>query len=241
MPAGGGTDMFTRLIITLAAAAVLAAACTQTEEPPAEERLSSSVEEASAEVHAAADSASSAPDETGRAGEQESADGRSEEDPGGGAAALAEEEEPPGGEVRAAEIPPAGTSASADSDPDAVARGFATRPVSPAGLRVVRAYVCRGIEQSEPTEAGKSFIPEPDGLLRLCCFSEIGGALDPDTILHVWYWGEREMARVSLPVKSSRWRTWSTKKILNEWRGQWRIDITDTNGFVRASLDFSGE
>ncbi|MCK4409120.1 MAG: DUF2914 domain-containing protein [Candidatus Eisenbacteria sp.] len=113
-------------------------------------------------------------------------------------------------------------------------------PASSSGLRVLRTYVCKGIEQSEPTEAGKSFIPE-DGVLRLCCFSEIAGAAGPDTVLHIWRWGDREMARVVLEVKNSRWRTWSTKRILDEWRGEWHVDVTDSDGVVLTRLEFSVE
>ncbi|MFH1689923.1 MAG: DUF2914 domain-containing protein [Candidatus Eisenbacteria bacterium] len=116
-------------------------------------------------------------------------------------------------------------------------------PVSAAsssGLRVLRAYVCKGIEQGEPTEAGKSFVPQ-DGVLRLCCFSEIAGAAGPDSVFHIWRWGDREMARVPLEVKSSRWRTWSTKRILDEWRGEWHVDVTDREGGVLTSLEFSVE
>ena len=109
-----------------------------------------------------------------------------------------------------------------------------------SGLRVLRTYVCKGIEQSEPTEAGKSFIPE-DGVLRLCCFSEIAGATGPDTVMHIWRWGDREMARVVLEVKSSRWRTWSTKRILDEWRGEWHVDVTDSDGVVLTRQEFSVE
>ena len=111
---------------------------------------------------------------------------------------------------------------------------------SSSGLRVLRAYVCKGIEQSEPTEAGKSFIPE-DGVVRLCCFSEIAGAARPDTVFHVWLWGDREMARVALEVKSARWRTWSTKRILDEWRGEWHVDVTDSDGVVLTRLEFAVE
>jgi len=118
--------------------------------------------------------------------------------------------------------------------------GASAVPVSLSGLRVIRTYVCKGIEQSEPTEAGKSFIPE-DGVLRLCCFSEIAGAAGPDTVLHIWRWGDREMARVVLEVKSSRWRTWSTKRILDEWRGEWHVDVTDSDGVVLARQEFSVE
>jgi hypothetical protein len=141
---------------------------------------------------------------------------------------------------------PLEASASSDEstqDESAGARDQSASPVvavSSSGLRVLRTYVCKGIEQSEPTEAGKSFIPE-DGVLRLCCFSEIAGASGPDTVLHIWRWGDREMARVVLEVKSSRWRTWSTKRILDEWRGEWHVDVTDSDGVVLTSLEFSVE
>jgi len=134
--------------------------------------------------------------------------------------------------VPGAESLPADNSAAPAAPPDA-------RP-STSGLRVLRAYVCKGIEQSEPTEAGKSFIPQ-DGVLRLCCFSEIAGAAGPDTVYHIWRWGDREMARVTLEVKSQRWRTWSTKRILDEWRGEWHVDVTDSEGGVLTRLEFSVE
>jgi len=134
----------------------------------------------------------------------------------------------------------AGSPAEADSsgseraeEPEAEADG--------SEFSVLRAYICRGIEQSEPTEAGKSFIPAPDGVLHLWCFSEIGGPARRDTVFHVWHWGEREMARVPLEVRGPRWRTWSTKQILDEWSGEWHVDITDRAGVVLSRLGFSLE
>ena len=127
-----------------------------------------------------------------------------------------------------------------EDDPEPAPAAPPDAQPSTSGLRVLRAYVCKGIEQSEPTEAGKSFIPQ-DGVLRLCCFSEIAGAAGPDSVFHTWRWGDREMARVSLDVKGPRWRTWSTKRILDEWRGEWHVDVTDSDGVVLASLEFSVE
>jgi len=112
---------------------------------------------------------------------------------------------------------------------------------SPDGLSVTRAYICRGIEESEPTDAGRSFLPKEDGINRLCCFSEIAGAAEPDSIWHIWYWGDREMGRVGLAVKSARWRTWSRKQVLDEWKGEWRVDIVDNDGFLLYQLGFSIE
>ncbi|MFH1502201.1 MAG: DUF2914 domain-containing protein [Candidatus Eisenbacteria bacterium] len=129
----------------------------------------------------------------------------------------------------------------ADDVDEAAMASPATGPETRSDLSVLRAYICRGIEQSEPTEAGKSFIPAADGQLHLCCFSEIGGPARRDTVVHVWYWGEREMARVRLGVTGPRWRTWSTKRVLDEWRGEWRVDITDDSGVLLSRLPFSVE
>jgi hypothetical protein len=113
--------------------------------------------------------------------------------------------------------------------------------VSRLGIRVLRAYVCKGIDEGEPTEAGKSFVPAPEETLMLCLFSEIGAAGRPDTVFHIWYWGEREMARIPLSVKGQRWRTWSEKRIVDAWRGEWHVDVADREGTVLARLPFSVE
>jgi hypothetical protein len=139
-----------------------------------------------------------------------------------------------------AEAGDAGTPSEEAEEPD-VEDSEEVGGVAPSGLVVLRAYICKGIDESEPTEAGKSFIPAPDGVLRLCCFSEVGGAARPDTVFHVWYWGDREMARVPLRVEGARWRTWSAKRIVDEWRGDWRVDIIDRDGFILKRLTFSVE
>ncbi len=167
----------------------------------------------------AADSAAVAPDTTVADDEEPAGDGATLTD--SVSAPVADDPEPPGIGSYDAPEPVVGTSA--------------------YGLRVLRAYVCKGIDQSEPTEAGKSFIPEEDGVLRLCCFSEIAGAGTTATVFHIWYWGDREMARVELAVRSARWRTWSTKRILDEWRGEWHVDVTDRDGTILSRLDFSVE
>ena len=117
----------------------------------------------------------------------------------------------------------------------------APAPESPTALHVVRAYVCKDIEQSEPAEAGRSFIADGDGLWRLCCFSEVTAETIPDTVVHAWYWGDRQMAAVRLGVGAVRWRTWSTKRILADWQGEWHVDILDRSGVLLRRLDFSVE
>ena len=232
----------TRLLIVLALAGVLAA-CSGEEtarEPSGQEEAAASTVSAEAEdVETVAPAEGLlAPEETA-SGEVGEDDAEEELAPTTGAVPAAAVGDDAGEGL--ADIPATDVPDESDLEPRDAAADIGERVVSPSGLHVLRAYVCKGIEQNEPTEAGKSFVPEADGILRLCCFSEIGGAGEGATILHLWYWGDREMARVELPVRSFRWRTWSTKKILDEWQGEWRVDITDQQGFVLTSLSFSVE
>ncbi|MBM3306830.1 MAG: DUF2914 domain-containing protein [Candidatus Eisenbacteria bacterium] len=140
-------------------------------------------------------------------------------------------------------------SATAD-EPSTEEPGAATAPapptqprmvVSPAGLEVLRAYICEDVEERQPVQAGTSFVGDDPGASRLCCFSEIGLPAASDTVLHIWYWGEREMLRIPLEVRAPRWRTWSAKSVSDSWSGAWRVDITDRAGLVLMRLPFSVE
>ena len=42
---------------------------------------------------------------------------------------------------------------------------------------------------------------------------------------HVWYYNGEEMARVNLPANYARNRIWSSKNILPEWKGQWKVAV----------------
>jgi hypothetical protein len=65
---------------------------------------------------------------------------------------------------------------------------------------------------------------------QVFCWSTIIGAQRDTTIEHVWYWEEREMARVQLPVRGPRWRTWSSKTIAPAWVGAWRVEVVAADG-----------
>ena len=106
----------------------------------------------------------------------------------------------------------------------------AESPESP----VARAVVCADVVDREPEGAADSFSGDVG---RLFCFTEIRG-LDGTTITHAWIHEGKTRARVDLPVRSSRWRTWSTKKISPDWTGQWQVKILDADGIVLSTQDF---
>ncbi len=70
------------------------------------------------------------------------------------------------------------------------------------------------------------------------CYTHITGAEDSTRVTHVWYYKDEEKARVKLDVKSSDWRTWSSKKIQSSWTGTWRVMVEDTAGNVLGTGSF---
>lgn len=75
----------------------------------------------------------------------------------------------------------------------------------------------------------------------LYCFTRVTGAEDTTQVHHVWYYENEEMARTTLDIRSPDWRTWSSKTILENWVGPWRVAIEDNNGNTLAEKQFQIE
>jgi hypothetical protein len=72
----------------------------------------------------------------------------------------------------------------------------------------------------------------------LSCFTRITSTQSPTKISHVWYFGETEKARVKLPVKSSNWRTYSSKRIQSHEIGDWYVEVLGPQGELLQTLRF---
>ncbi|MFA5517517.1 MAG: DUF2914 domain-containing protein, partial [Desulfuromonadales bacterium] len=78
----------------------------------------------------------------------------------------------------------------------------------------------------------------PVNVDKIYCFTRLVGAEEDTTVTHVWYYGGEEMSRMTLPVRSSDWRTWSSKNILPEWTGDWRVEVLSAEGKLLMTLPF---
>ena len=74
---------------------------------------------------------------------------------------------------------------------------------------------------------------------KLYCFTRVVGATTPVTITHVWYYGDKERARVRLEVRSTDWRTYSSKIIQPHETGHWRVEILGPDGTVLKTIEFT--
>jgi hypothetical protein len=94
--------------------------------------------------------------------------------------------------------------------------------------------ICTAVEDRQPVGAGTVF---PDNLEKIYCFTKIVGATDTISIYHVWYMGDKEVSKVSLPIKASPWRTWSSK-LVNMGLGKGRVEILTEGGELLGKTEF---
>ena len=103
-----------------------------------------------------------------------------------------------------------------------------------SGLVLEQIQFYTAVEDRQPSGVGTVF---PEDLDKLYCFTKIGGAEGKTYVYHVWYFGDKEIARVKLPVKSKSWRTWSSKN-LHMGLGFGYVEIVSESGDILGRAEF---
>jgi transcriptional regulator with XRE-family HTH domain len=103
-------------------------------------------------------------------------------------------------------------------------------------LKVSNATICRAIENRMPVGVDRLFHPSAG---KIYVWTEIEAKQVPSKIHHIYFFGGKKISDVSLDVRSTHWRTWSSKTIANHrYRGEWRVDITTSDGNILRQLYF---
>jgi hypothetical protein len=95
-------------------------------------------------------------------------------------------------------------------------------PVKPNLPTIQKAVICEKIESRAPWGIREAY---PSTIRNLFCFAHLTEIPSEETIYHVWYYGKVEIAKVGLSVSPPQWRTWSSKIILPDWKGDWKVEI----------------
>jgi hypothetical protein len=85
--------------------------------------------------------------------------------------------------------------------------------------------------------AAESF---PAGTEKVFCFARISNVPADAEVEFVWYKGDAEQARVKHMIRTSPWRTWSSKNVGADGAGDWRCEIMH-DGKVLQSVKFKVE
>ncbi len=111
-----------------------------------------------------------------------------------------------------------------------------TTKAPPAATAIgVEAVLARSVMDRMPQDTGTAFPPEVGELIL---WTRVTGG-DGQTLTHVWFHGDTEVASVSLTIGGSPWRTWSRKTIPAELTGAWHVEIRDAAGTVLKRIDFT--
>ncbi len=107
--------------------------------------------------------------------------------------------------------------------------------VSATGEHVPRAVFTSGIQNREPTDTITTLSNEKN---KIYFFSELRG-LGGKIITHRWEYQGRVMGEIKFNVGGPRWRVWSSKTLLPQWTGEWRVSIIDGEGNTLGTASFN--
>ena len=108
--------------------------------------------------------------------------------------------------------------------------------VMAASVELRDAAVARDVQDRAPVGTSTSF---DSNVGKLYAFTRIVGAEGDMKIYHKWYHGDVLVADVPLTVRSGNWRTWSSKNVVPDWTGDWRVVIVSEDGSVLGTVKFN--
>lgn len=90
---------------------------------------------------------------------------------------------------------------------------------------VERAVLTSGVQARAPVDdLRQSASIDPTSVTTLYFHTEVH-QMDGKQLIHRWFYNDKQMAAVTLPINAERWRTHSSKRILPQWSGSWRIEV----------------
>lgn len=100
---------------------------------------------------------------------------------------------------------------------------------------VARSAFTSAIVEREPLD---HLLSLSDDQTQVYYFTELHG-LDGQTVVHRWEYEGQVMAEVPIAVRGPRWRVWSSKRLLQEWLGEWSVTVVDGAGRELARDSFT--
>jgi len=103
----------------------------------------------------------------------------------------------------------------------------------PVTIHIEKMAVGTAIDNKEISGEASTF---GSSVTRLYCWTKISADQTPVSIHHVWSSGSKAESNVPLDIRYSPMRTWSSKSV---WPGAWKVDVTDDQGKILASKEFT--
>lgn len=102
-------------------------------------------------------------------------------------------------------------------------------------MHVEKSAVGENVVNREVVNEGRSF---SSSVGKLYCYSKVAEIDSYTEVVHAWYFGDKQRARVTLNVNPPAWRTYSSKNIQDHEVGSWRVEILDKTGNLLETVRF---
>ncbi len=102
-------------------------------------------------------------------------------------------------------------------------------------IKVENIAICTSVENRQPVGTDSVFSAQ---IGHLSCYTSLVSQMDMAKVSHVWYYQDKQIFKIDLTMKAKTWRTWSSKTIISEWKGDWRVEVQDSTGNVINSTSF---
>jgi hypothetical protein len=106
----------------------------------------------------------------------------------------------------------------------------------PNSVSVHEMVIATDVQKLKPVGVDQDF---PSTVGRLFCYTRVASPRAETKIHHLWFYGDRLVQVVLLPVKGFNYRTYSLRPIPPEWTGSWRVDLTTEDGTLLKSVSFT--
>jgi DUF2914 family protein len=115
----------------------------------------------------------------------------------------------------------------------------ADKPAASAssGTEVLSAKLGTGVKDREVEGEGTSFKADVG---HVYLWLKVKGQ-EGSKITVAWYKGDEDMGKVDLTLKHATMRTWASKTIAPDMKGDWRADILGPDGAVLQTVKFTIE
>jgi hypothetical protein len=103
--------------------------------------------------------------------------------------------------------------------------------------QVSRAVLTRAVSKREPVNVFAADVRLKEFNEALTFFSELKN-MQGQQVKHIWRFEGAIVAEIPLLVTTPRYRTFSTKKIMDSQLGNWQVDVVDESGNLIAQKEF---
>jgi hypothetical protein len=100
---------------------------------------------------------------------------------------------------------------------------------------VVRSAFTTVIAEREPTENLQNLSNDNGQVMFFTELRDMSG----QTAIHRWEYDGKVVAEVEFDVKGPRWRVWSSKSLVPQWTGDWKVSVVNGAGEVISEKNLS--